>query len=216
MPSVTLAQLQNRVLSRLDGNTELYPLSEITAMLNERMRTLNLFTGILQVTLQTPTLSQPDRVWYDTPQGIVVPMRVQFGDTYLNKTFPNSIGMHNPRWVADTTANTGLPVSRWIPCGFTKFAIHPADSWGGVEIFVTGIQEVPLLASPTDTVVIPNEFTDALVLSSAYTLMLKETDKIFRDASLLMHEYFSILKRIQIYRSWVQPRYWVAELQEKK
>jgi hypothetical protein len=216
MPTVTLAQLQERIYSRLDNNTLLYEQVEVTARINECMRTLNLFTGILQVTLQTPTLSQPGRVWYDVPQGIIVPIRVQFSDTYLNKIFPTSMGMSNARWVSDTTANTGLPVSEWVPCGFTKFALHPADSIGGSEIFVTGIMETPLLINQTDTVAIPNEFTDALVLSASATLMLKETSKLKEQGNAVLSDYYKILKKIQIWRNWLQPRFWIAELTEKK
>lgn len=216
MPAVTLQQLRSRVLSRLDDNTALYPASETNAMINEYLRILSCFTGILQTTVSVPTLSVSNRVWYDTPSPIIIPMRVQFEGRYLQKMFPNQIGKAYPTWTQDTTTSTGLPVSEWVPCGFNSFAIHPADSIGGGDISVTGIQEVSLLVNDTDTVTIPNEFTDALVLGAASTLQLKETPALFKQGAPVITQYYSILKKIQIWRGFQQPRFWIPELVQDK
>ena len=214
MPSVSLLQLQQRILSRLDGNTLLYPVSEVTAAINECLRVLNLATGIFQIS--TPIFTESNRIFYDVPTGILIPTRVQFEGQYLQRTFPNSAGMSNARWVTDTTTNTGMPVSRWIPCGFIKFAIHPADSIGGGQLLITGVQEPVLLANPTDTLTLPNEYTDALVLLAAQILTLKETGAIFEQASLVLNDYYRILKKIVLWRSFVQPKYFIPELVQKK
>src|SRR6185295_14476337 len=131
MPNVTLADMQDRVYNRLDRNSQLYPVDQVTYYINEALRVLNLFTGFLQTSVPVPTLSVANRVWYDTPSPILIPLKVQFEGTYLHKYSLTKLGQLHPRWTAENTYNTGCGVTRWTPAGLTKFGIHPADSLGG-------------------------------------------------------------------------------------
>ena len=216
MPLVTLAQLQSRVYTRLDQNTLLYTQQNITDSLNEAIRVVNAATGFQQGTIQVPGLSQANRVWYDVPQGILIPIRCQFESGYLNKYFPNQIGKAYATWLTDTTDNSGLPVSCWVPCGFSKFAIHPADSIGGSPIFISGVLEPTQLVNPTDAVNMPVEYTDILVNLSAQTLCLKETGALFKQSSLFYQTYLSQIKKFLLWRSAIMPRYYVPELVQKQ
>jgi hypothetical protein len=216
MPSVTLAQLTTRVYDRLDGNSLLYTQANITDALNECIRVTNANIGWLQATIQVPGLSQPGRVFYDVPAGILVPMRVQFEDAYLQKFFLNSIGKACSTWVTDTTATTGMPVSSWVPMGFSKFAIHPADSQGGSPIIVTGIAEPAPLVNRADIIPIPNEFSDLIVNLSAQVLTLKETGALFKQSSLWYQQYMSLMKKYMLWRTMIMPRYFVPELKQAK
>lgn len=214
MPLVTLAQLQSRVYTRLDQNTLLYTQQNVTDAINECIRVVNLATGFLQITAQVPNLSQSNRVFYDVPAGILVPMRVQFESGYLTKYFPNAIGMSYATWTQDNTANTGLPVSEWIPTGFSKFAIHPADSIGGSPIFVTGIAEPVQLVNQSDTTLIPVEYSDCIINLAAQILCLKETGALFKQSSLYYQQYLSLMKKLTIWRGMIMPRYYVETTQK--
>jgi hypothetical protein len=214
VPSVTLSVLQSRVYARLDDNSQLYSQAEVNSIINECLRVINLHTGLFQASIQVPTFSQAGCIWYDTPATIIFPLRVQFEDTYLQKYSPKQMAMLYPAWSQDTTASTGLPVSNWVTCGFNKFGIHPADSIGGAAIFVTGVQEPTLLISQSDIVAMPNEYTEALVMCAAHTLMLKETGKLFKTASLVFNDYQRIMKKLSIWKGYTQPRYWVEASQQ--
>jgi len=215
MASQTLAQLQSRVYARLDDNTLLYTSQNVTDSLNEAIRVVNLASGFLQGTIQVPTLSQPNRIWYDVPAGILIPMRCQFEGGYLVKYFPNAIGMAYSTWTTDSTANTGLPVAEWVPCGFTKFAIHPADSIGGSEIYISGVLEPTLLVNPSDTIQMPVEYSDLIVNLSAQILCLKETGSLFKQSSLYYQQFLSLMKKLTIWRGMIMPRYYVETAQKQ-
>lgn len=216
MPTVTLLQLKNRVFSRIDDNRLFYAESELTNAINECIRCFNNFTGMIQTTVPVGTgITEPGRVWYDVPESIFIPIRVQFEDTYLQKTFANQIGKSNATWVRDTTDNTALPVSQWVPCGFKKFAIHPADSLGGAALTMTGVAEPALLVNDTDTVVIPNEYTDPVVLMASQVVTIKETAALFKQSAAYYQQYLHIMKRASIWRGTVMPKFYIPETVQK-
>jgi hypothetical protein len=215
MPTLTLQTLLDRIYSRLDDNRLLYSLLRVVDAINEAIQALNLQTGFIQTTIQVPGASQANRVWYDVPAGIVIPTRVQFESWRLQPATLNGIGQTYPNWVADTTANTGLPVSYWIPVGLTKFAIYPADALGGQTIRVTGVAEPTPLVNLTDAVPMPNEYVSAFDLLAAHTLQLKESSTMFGQSSLDYQAFMRIMKKANIWRGMVQPRYFVEAHQPK-
>ena len=216
MPLVTLAMLQARVYSRLDNNQFLYPAFQVTAALNEALRVLNLSTGFIQGTYQMPGWSQSNRVWYDVPAQILIPLRVFFEGNALKRTTVWNLGASHPNWTAETTANTGIPVSFWAPCGLTKFAIYPADSIGGQDISVTGVLEPTPLVNLTDIVNLPNEYASAVDLLAAHVLQLKESSKIFSQSSADYQKYLSVNKHMTMWKGLTQPAYFIAEAQQAK
>jgi len=202
----------------LDSNTLLYTAANLTDAINECLRVVNIATGFAQTTVQIPGLSQENRIFYDIPTGpgnILIPMRCQFESGYLYKYFPNAIGKAFAAWVTDTTASTGMPVSHWIPLGLKKFAIHPADSIGGSPIFITGVQELVPLVNLTDTVPIPNEYSDLIVNLSAQVLTLKETGALFKQSAAYYQVYLSQIKKLLLWRSAIMPRFFIPEMVQK-
>ena len=216
MPLLTLQSLVDRVYSKLDNNQLLYPTFPVVVdAINEALLVLNLQTGFIQTTIQVPGYSQQNRVWYDVPDGIVIPTRVQFENTYLQPATLNGIGQTYPNWISDTTANTGLPVSYWVKAGLRKFGLYPADALGGQDIRVTGVAEPAPLVNLTDAVPIPNEYVSAFDLLASHTLQLKESSALFAHSSLDYQAYMRIMKKAGMWRGMIQPRYFVEAQQPK-
>jgi hypothetical protein len=213
MPLLTLADLQNRVYSRLDQNSLLYPISQLNDAINEAIQVLNLQTGFIQTTVQIPGWSQQNRVWYDVPSPIVIPLRCQFEGSYLQPATLNGIGRQYPNWTSDTTSNTGLPVTYWIPAGLGLFAIYPADALGGQDLRMTGVQIPPTLVNLSDTVPIPNEYVSAFDLLAVHTLQLKESSEMFAQSSLDYQAFMRVMKKASIWRGMIQPRYFIESQQ---
>ena len=216
MPTVTLSELQQRVYDRLDNNTLLYTAGEVTNAINECIRVVNLAVGFLQITDSVGTgVTIANQVYYSTPASILIPMRVQFEGSYLQKVFPNQIGKSNATWVTDTTTTTGQEVSEWIPIGLTTFAIHPADALGGGALQMTGIAEPVPLVNPNDNVSIPGEYTDTIVDLGAQVLSLKESAAQFRTMAAYYQLYLSLIKKATIWRGASMPRFWIPEAVQK-
>ena len=215
MPLLTLNDLVARVYARLDGNTLLYGLARIVEQINESLQLLNLQTGFIQTTILVSGGSQANRVWYDTPEGIVIPTRVQYGHNYLQPATLNGIGQTYPNWISDTTANTGLPVSYWVKAGLNKFGLYPADALGGEDIRVTGVAEPTPLVNMTDAVPMPNEYVSAFDLLASHTLQLKESSAMFAQSSLDFQGYMRVMKKAGMWRGMIQPRYFVEAQQPK-
>lgn len=215
MPTVTLADLSGRVYSRIDNNTQLYTQSEVTSSLNESLRVMNSFLCLIQTSVHVPGLSVAGRVWYHVPSPVLIPIRVQFEGGYLQKMFPSQIGKAYSNWVEDSTLSTGMPVSEWVPCGLSKFAIHPADSIGGGLLTVTGVQDPVPLVNPTDTVTIPQEYTDVLVNLSGQVLTLKETGKLFGQQIFFYREFMRLMAKAAIWRGAVMPLYSTPETRQR-
>lgn len=213
MPSTTLSALTTRVYNRLDNNTQLYNQTEITLAINESIRCINLATGYIQTT--QALVSRAGQVWYDVPLGILIPLRLQFEGTFLERTSVVNLGSTTPQWPQESTGSTGTSVSHWLTNGLLKFAIHPADSVGGNMIQVTGVAEPVQLTLPTDIANIPDEYTEMIEDMSVVTLALKESGKIFSDASSMYQGYLSKLKKMTMWQHARWPAYYVEELQEK-
>lgn len=208
---LTLANLQGRVYSRIDNNTLLYPSDQVTTLINEAVRTINLITGFQQVSLIIPYQTQSNRIWYDIPNQIIFPLRVKIGDTYLQPSSMLSIGRSNPQWITETTDNTVSPVASWVRFGFRKLAIHPADAVGGQDITVTGVAEPPLLIEPTDTIQFSNDILSAFDLYATFSLTMKESPKEFAANSTAYQDFLRLVKRLTIWKNFVAPRYYLNE-----
>ena len=214
MPSLTLSQLQVRVLGRLDNNTALYTPDELTYAINEAIFCLNTATGFLNIAVALPFVTDPNRVWYDVPSPIFIPLRVQYEDKYLEPLSPQQIGSTVPNWTALNTALTGLHVQNWIPAGLTKFGIYPADAVGGNQLSVTGIQSPTPLVDPSDTVQFPNEILIAFDLLAAHSLQLKESEEEFAASSDYYKAYLTQIKKLTLWRSFISPRYYNSRAQQ--
>src|SRR5215472_840149 len=183
MPSLTLQDLRNRVYAKLDDNELLYPGPEVDSAIFEAMRILNFSTAFLQTSIQLPIQTQPNRRWYDVPTGIIYPSKVEYEGAFLEKLGLHRIGYLHPQWTKETTQNTGMCVTYWIPFGIKRFIIYPADSVGGSSIVVTGVQEVDITIQLEQATQFPNEVLMAFDSLAAHTLMLKESSQAFSVSS---------------------------------
>lgn len=205
MPLLTLGDLDARVLARVDNNTELYPTSVRYAAINEAIRIVNLLTGTQQTSV--PLTSIADRLFYDVPSGILIPLRVSFERTFLEPTTVDCIGRSNRNWTQATTLNTASPVSLWVKFGLRKFAIWPADGAGGGQILVTGVAEPTLLTQPTDTINWNNGIISVFENYVLTVLQLKESRETFQEAMLGLPAFQQMMQKLTIWRGMQQPMY---------
>lgn len=208
MPQFTLGDLQQRVYDRLDNNTALYPLYQVTTEINDALNVIQLFTGFQQTSVDVPGFTVARQLIYQVPTGILFPLRVYYEGRQLEKVSIRSISMRFRSWVTDQS-NRGSPVQRWVPMGLGMFAIHPTDSVGGNNLQVNGFANLVPLVLPTDTVNIEDEWVSLVENFAAQTLPIKESPQIFSQASLLYQEAVRGLKQ-KLYWSEVKfPRYFV-------
>lgn len=201
MPSVTLSNLQSRVYSRIDNNTLLYEAADVTAAINEAIRITNAFIGYIQVSVEITT--RKNQTWYPVPAPILIPFRLTFEGMFLESRSLNNMGQLAGDWPRETTGNTGIQVSRWVTNGLDKFAINPADSLGGNTLLLTGVAEPTLLVSGTDTIQIPDEYSEALEDMAFIALVLKEGGKIMADG---IKVYQTAIQKLQQFSRFQQMR----------
>lgn len=209
MPTFNLTDLQTKVYNRLENNTDFYTITEVTRAINDAVKVANLFSGFIQATLPVPGGTVANQVDYATPTGLIFPLRVTIGGQVIDKRSWTSMGQASSSWRLDTTANTGIAVSIWVPAGVTMFALNPADSTGGQVIGVTGVAEPTPLVGGADIVQIPNEFVDIVMDLASHILPLKEGGLIFSQAANLYVMFLSRMKKFKFYQTMRYPAYWV-------
>jgi hypothetical protein len=205
LPQVSLSQLETRVYTRLDGNNQLYPITDVDRLINEGVRILNLFTGFNQGTVPLG-LTVANWQWYRVPAPVVIPMRVYLEGRQLYKSTATGTSNTDQRWLR---AGAGSYTRTWIPVGTTMFGIHPVDPSGGKFLEVWGILTPSLLVNPGDTMTLDDEYSDLISLYAFMGLVLKEGGKPFADAS---GEYQKWMKRARALQRWekiVNPKYWI-------
>jgi len=203
MPNVTLSNLWSRVWSRLDNNTQLYETAALTYAINESIRITNIFIGYIQTT--GTLITRPNQVWYPMPDGVLIPMKLQFEGSFIERVSLNYLGETFPNWRADTTANTGYAVSHWMTSGLDKFVIHPADSIGGNLISITGVAEPTVLVNASDTISFPEEYSEVIEDLAFTALIMKEGGKIMADGMAVYKQAISKLKEFSRWQAMRQP-----------
>jgi hypothetical protein len=206
MPSYTLADLEQRVYSRLENNSVFYPQAEVDAAVNECLRVLNLHTGFLQNSVVIT--SEAGRVFYDIPYPMLFPIAVTLAGRQLKRSSLPSMALKFRDWTRHASSTFG-PVADWMPLGIRKLAIHPADSTGGRELKIYGVIEPTVLVGATDAIILQDEYVDILEEYAAHIIQLKEGGKIFSDASLLFLRFQEKMREYARWRNYVQPRYFV-------
>lgn len=215
MPTLTLANLVSRVYAQIDNNSQLYVQSEVIACINEAIRVLNLATAFLQTTVPVPGWSVPGRIWYKTPPGILLPVRVSFEGVPLQPVSLDKLGQAYQHWTMQTTQLSGMPVTFWVRRGVDRFGIWPADSYGGGQIMVTGIQEPTPLVNLTDTVGFNNDVLQAFDIYTSHVLQLKESTEDFAQSSAAYQEFQRIVKRVGAWQGLKMPRYWIEQAEQE-
>lgn len=207
----TLQQLSDSIYARLESNTLLWTQAEVTSVVNEALRAINVITGFYQGT-PTPLISVAGQLVYATPVGMLFPQRVQFEAATLDPIPITRIGQDYRTWTTDTTQSTGGPVARWIPIGINYFCIHPADSLGGGSIAVTGVLETPVLVLPDDTMVLSDEYATLVVEYGASRLPLKIGGPSAAAAmKLYQTSYLPTMKKLTRWQQLKFPRFFVLD-----
>jgi hypothetical protein len=214
VPTLTLGELDSRVLDRLDQNTLLYKTSERYAAINEGIQVLNCLTGFYQQNVQFPYSSQQNRVWYDVPAPIVIPTKLTLDGVFVRRSTLLQLSRSKPDWVTDTTYNQVSNISSWGGWGLQKIFLHPADSIGGQTMVLTGVVNPPTLVNPSDSLNAPNWLQSALDLYCSHVPVLKESSKSFAEASKDLNAFYRLVKKQTQWLGWAAPKYWVAEAQQ--
>jgi hypothetical protein len=211
VPTVTREQLRENVLNRLDRNDVLYRHEEIHTAIDDAIRALNLFTGFIQQTTTHAAFTTAGTHVYDVPSAsnYLFITKVEFAGRVLDKTSLHGLSNAYPEWLRETTATTGIPVSRWCPIGMKKFAIHPADAVGSQAIRLGGVVDFQGLSADNSTITFPNEFSDMIEDLAAHYLPIKEGGLIFSQGSLLYTQFLSKMKELKRYQTFKAPAYWV-------
>ena len=208
MPSVTLTELQQYVLDRLDANSTFFTTTEITNALNEAYRLMNVFCQLNQTTATVSGNSVINQSVYQTPAPILIPLVVNFAGRQLRKMSFQALARNFPGFASDATVKLGR-VQRWAPIGINQFLIHPMDSVGGRTITVTGVIEPTPLASGGDVLSLDDDFVSMAVEYAAHRVQLKEGGQVFSDASLLLQRFYGFLKQRMRLSGMTFPRYFV-------
>jgi len=203
-----LEQLQQLALDRVESNSLMFTLPKVTAVINESIQVINLISGFLQSTIAVPGNSVQNQLVYQTPVGILFPLRVQFNGTQLNPTPLWQLASDYYTWATDNTNKRGS-VSRWAPIGINNFVIHPADSIGGGTIFVTGVIEPTPLVNPDDSMPLEDEFVSLIMTYCAHRLVFIEGGQPFAQAAPNYQEFLSVMKSKKMFAELRFPRFFV-------
>ena len=206
MANLTLADIKDQVYSRLEDNREMYQDQEVTDAINEAYRIMSMFCGWVN---RTSSISSgytiADRTFYDVPDDIIFPQKVDFEGQALEKVSLFSMSQMRPSWVRETTANSGRNVSQWVPIGIRKIAIHPADSVGGGLLQVTGIGEPVQLVNDTDIVLIPKEGVLPVCDYAAHSVQCKLQGAPFMDSLEMYRNFENLMKLSKYWQGYRQP-----------
>ncbi len=210
MPSYTLSALQGLVYDGLDGNQGLYPPAQVTSVLNEVLRRVNLTTGFTQTTVPVPGYTVANQLLYPTPPGILIPTKVYYEERELEKYSLAKLAQKHRNWAIDTNQWQGQ-VARWFPLGLTTFGIHPLDANGGGLLEVQGVAPITPLVLPDDVVQLNDELAEILVEYARGRLMLKEPGAPFNAASAAYQDFIRAMKGMAIWGQIQWPSYWISK-----
>jgi hypothetical protein len=177
----SLSSLQARLADRYE-HVPFWTAEEARLAINEGLRIWNLLVAQWKGRVVVPTVA--NQVWYQTPAGILFPLRMDIGTTPLVQTTFYDMDLGEPNWEAETTATGGsVPgtVTLWIPAGFTLFAIWPADPTGALQLSVDGIVPAPILVLPTDFLDLGDEEVHVLLGYALHVLAFKVGGPVFTD-----------------------------------
>ncbi len=203
----TLAEIDAAVLARLEDNSTFWQQPERNTIINEAIRCTNLLTGFYQGSATTTSVA--NQLTYAIPAGVLYPQRVTLAGIQLDPVPITHIGQDYRTWATDQSATKGQ-TARWVPIGTTLFALHPADSASGDTIAVYGVVEPPLLVSPSDTMILDDQYVDIIVEYCASRLPLKIGGQNFQQASMLYTKSFQPgIKKLTNLQTFRFPKYWV-------
>ncbi len=208
MAAFTLAELRSQTLARIEDNDLLYQETELNSAINEAVWVINLACGWFQNTVPiSATTTIADRHIYDLPEEIIFPQRVVFEGQVLEKSTLWTLGNNWPTFLRDTTATTGKQVSRWCSLGIRKIAIHPADSVGGGDLYITGITEPGTMVEDTDSLILPKEGVPIVCDYAAHIVQCKLQGTPFMQSLAMFRNYQELVNVAKFFSAYNQPTY---------
>lgn len=206
MPRLTLGFLKEQVYSRLEDNDQMFQEDEVIDAINEAVYVANMLCGWFQQTYSiSTTYTIANRHIYDVPEEIIIPMRVVFENQVLEVSPLDSTLNNWPDFLKDTTDSLGMQVSRWIPLGIRKFAIHPADSVGGGLLQVTGVAEPDVLVNDSDLIYVPKEGVTAICDYAAHIVQCKLQGTPFVQSMSMFNNFQAMIGLYKYWNSYKQP-----------
>jgi hypothetical protein len=181
MPTVTLAALEQRIWDQCDGNTGEFSEPNVRAVINQQLSRLNVLLGLFSATIPVPGFTVANQFQYQNPTGIFIPVRVDFEGQELQRMSMDRLARAYPHWVSDVSSNIGPPAHVGV-IDLQAFILHPADSYGGNLLEVTGIVPTTPLVNQNDVVQLADQWIESLVAYGKMRLLAKEANKAFADA----------------------------------
>ena len=203
--TVTLAQMDSRVLGRVEGNSGFYQQQQRYDAINEAIRYTNLWTGFLQQRVTVGT-TVPGRFVYDVPPQVLIPMSVWFDGKELRKPPLSEMATARRDFLVRTSSVDGMTRS-WCCIGLRKVVIIPADMRGGHVLEVGGIIEPTPLVNPGDFISIPDQYSELVEEYAWFTLVLTEGGKVFADAKIAWDKFNRLMHELGIWTMEKNPRF---------
>lgn len=144
----TLSDLQSRLQERVESSS-FYATAELTAAINEAIRVWNLYTGTWRRRI-THALQVESDPYFALPQTMTFAMRMQAGNTPMDKSSLHDLDQGRPGWEGETVADGGsVPTSPtvWAPVSLTLIAYWPKVTATGVTLTIDGVSAAPVLSS---------------------------------------------------------------------
>lgn len=195
----------DRVLSRVENNDSFYTREHIMKAINYGLQTTNIWLGFAQDEKQI--ISVANRVCYEVPYDLVLPMSVSFDGRTLYKSSFDALVSNSHRLLKETNVNTGIQPLEWALFGTRKFFIYPADGRGGHLIQISGVVEAPQFVLESDIITVPVNIMNTIVDYAAHLVQCKLTGRPFFDSLAFYNGYRDFTKMNSIWRTVNQPYY---------
>ena len=178
-----LSQMQAQLSDRLQ-RSPFWTTAELTAYLNEALRTWSCLTGYWKkrVVLQT----RPNAPYYNVAGYLTFGMHIEFNSVPLLPATVYEWDKGYPYWEGRPSP---FGPTEWAPIGISLFAIRPADAIGLNSLVVDGVSNAPILVGANDTIDIGDEELNTLLTYCQYLAAFKEGGAEFQ-ASLPFHQAF--------------------------
>lgn len=195
----------DNVLSRVENNDGFYTRANIMKAVNYGLQTTNLWLGFAQDEKQI--ISVANRVFYDVPHDLVLPMSLSFDGKSLYKSSFDAMVSNNHRLLKETGATIGVQPLEWALFGTRKFVIYPSDAQGGHLIQLSGVVEAPQFALESDVITVPVNVMNTIIDYAAHLVQCKLTGRPFFDSLAFYNGYRDFTKMNSIWLTAQQPYY---------
>lgn len=162
----TLAQVQVMVYDRLQ-NSPFWSQAEITAYINESLRTWSSLTGYWKQRVTITTL--PALPYYSLAGFLTSGMRVEWNSQPLMQATVMNWDKGYPRWEGQPSTP-----QEWAPIGISLIGLRPPDLVGNNSLVLDGLAVAPQLKLPSDFIDIGAEELNSLMDYCQYLGTFKE------------------------------------------